>query len=66
MAKVSIGKEIKAAVKKRGPKVEEVAECLNVSKPNIYDIYRRDSIDSSLLERLCKALDHNFFVRFAN
>jgi transcriptional regulator with XRE-family HTH domain len=66
MANVAIGKQIQAVVKKRGMKVEELAKRLNVSKPNIYDIYRRNSIDTGLLERLCKVLDHNFFETFAH
>ncbi len=66
MANVPIGKEIRAVVKKRGMKVEELAKRLNVSKPNIYDIYRRNTIDTGLLERLCKVLDHNFFETFAH
>jgi transcriptional regulator with XRE-family HTH domain len=66
MANVAIGKQIQAVVKKRGMKVEELAKRLNVSKPNIYDIYRRNSIDTGLLERLCKVLDHNFFEQYAH
>jgi transcriptional regulator with XRE-family HTH domain len=66
MANVAIGKQIQAVVKKRGMKVDELAKRLNVSKPNIYDIYRRNSIDTGLLERLCKVLDHNFFETFAH
>jgi transcriptional regulator with XRE-family HTH domain len=66
MANVAIGKQIQAVVKKRGMKLEELAKLLNVSKPNMYDIYRRNSIDTGLLERLCKVLDHNFFEQYAN
>lgn len=66
MAHVAIGKEIQLIVKKRGIKVEELAKRLNVSKPNIYDIYRRKTIDIALLKRLCKVLDHNFFENLAN
>ena len=66
MANVAIGKQIQAVVKKRGMKVEELAKRLNVSKPNIYDIYRRNTMDTGLLERLCKVLDHNFFETFAH
>jgi hypothetical protein len=44
MANVAIGKQIQAVVKKRGMKVEELAKRLNVSKPNIYDIYRSLSL----------------------
>lgn len=66
MANAAIGKQIRAVVKKRGMKVEELAKRLNVSKPNIYDIYRRNTIDTGLLERLCKVLDYNFFETFAH
>lgn len=64
MAKAIIGQEIKRIVKKRGMTVEELALALNVSKPNIFDIYRRESIDTGLLERLCKVLQYNFFKSF--
>jgi transcriptional regulator with XRE-family HTH domain len=64
MAKAIIGQEIKQIVKKRGMTVEELAKALNVSKPNIFDIYKRESIDTGLLERLCKVLQYNFFKSF--
>ena len=64
MAKAIIGQEIKRIVKKRGMTVEELALALNVSKPSIFDIYRRESIDTGLLERLCKVLQYNFFKSF--
>jgi transcriptional regulator with XRE-family HTH domain len=66
MAKFSIGQEIKKIVKKRGFTVEELASALNVSKPNIFDIYRRETIDTGLLERLCKVLNHNFFQYYSD
>ena len=65
MAKAIIGQEIKRIVKLRGLSVEELATALNVSKPNIFDIYRRETIDTGLLERLCKVLNHNFFQPFS-
>ena len=65
MSKPIIGKEIKDVVKLRKLTADELASALNVSKPNIYDIYKRSSIDTGLLERLCKVLDYNFFSRYA-
>ena len=65
MAKPIIGKEIKELVKKRGYTAEYMAKELNVSKPNVYDIYKRSSIDTGLLERLCQVLNYNFFSRYA-
>lgn len=66
MAKYSIGQEIKRVVKKRGLSAEDMASFLNVSKPNIFDIYKRETIDTGLLERICKVLDYNFFQYFSN
>ena len=66
MAKFSIGSEIKKIVKKRGFTVEELATALNVSKPSIFDIYKRETIDTGLLERICKVLNHNFFQYYAD
>jgi transcriptional regulator with XRE-family HTH domain len=65
MARHSIGREIKKIVKRRGFTVEEFAQALNVSKPNVFDIYKRESIDTALLERICKVLNHNFFRQFS-
>jgi len=56
----------KKIVKKRGFTVEELATALNVSKPNIFDIYKRETIDTGLLERICKVLNHNFFQYYAD
>jgi transcriptional regulator with XRE-family HTH domain len=66
MAKYSIGNEIKRVVKMRGLSVEDLAGFLNVSKPNIFDIYRRETIDTGLLERFCKVLNYNFFQYYSN
>jgi transcriptional regulator with XRE-family HTH domain len=64
MSKIKIGPEIKKIVKSRGYTVEDLAKALNVSKPNIFNIYKRDTIDTGLLERLCKVLNHNFFQQY--
>ena len=61
MSKVHIGKEIKDRVKKRRMKAETLAKLLNVSTPNIYKIYLRNSIDTELLERISLVLEFNFF-----
>ena len=65
MGNKTIGQEIRRVVKLRGLKVDELAKALNVSKPNIFDIYKRETIDTGLLERLCKVLNHNFFQPFS-
>ncbi len=56
-----IGQIIKEQVKRRRLKAGQFAKLLNVSEPNIYKIYQRESIDTALLQRICLVLDHNFF-----
>lgn len=37
------------------------AQQLNCNRANIYNIFSRSSIDTELLYRISKVLDHNFF-----
>lgn len=39
----------------------ELGKRIGTSKQNIYGIYKRNSMDSSLMLKLSLALDHNFF-----
>ena len=63
---VSIGKEIQNQVHIKRMQVTKLARILNTNRNNIYDIYERESIDTDLLCKLCKALDHNFFYLYIN
>jgi hypothetical protein len=56
-----IGEKIKekAQEKRIGP--SELGRMINTSKQNIYSIFRRKTIDTELLLKLSKALDHDFF-----
>ncbi len=38
---------------------------LNCDRRNIYNIFARQSIDTELLLRICKILNHNFFADIA-
>lgn len=42
--------------------VQWLAERINCNRRNIYDIFQRPSIDTELLMRISKALDHDFFA----
>lgn len=35
---------------------------LNCTRPNVYHIFERPSIDTALLARLCQILNHDFFA----
>lgn len=63
---IQIGKEIQNQVHLKRMQVTKLARILNTNRNNIYDIYERESIDTRLLCKLCKALDHNFFYLYIN
>lgn len=65
MSTLHIGQLIKEHVKRKRMKVSQLSESLNVSEPNVYKIYLRSSIDTALLEKICIALDVNFFEFYA-
>ncbi len=61
---IHIGKLVKQAIKMRGMKVSELARRINTSRENMYGIFRRQSIDTVLLQKLSTALDVNFFEHY--
>jgi transcriptional regulator with XRE-family HTH domain len=65
MSSIHIGQLIKEQVKRKRLRVSQLSERLNVSEPNVY-IYLRSSIDTELLEKICVALDYNFFSVYAS
>lgn len=47
--------------KPRGYTVNLFAAQLNCDRTNIYSIFRRRTIDTELLSRISRVLDHDFF-----
>jgi DNA-binding Xre family transcriptional regulator len=66
MSSIHIGQLIKEQVKRKRIRVSQLSDKLNVSEPNVYKIYLRSSIDTELLEKICIALDYNFFSIYAS
>jgi transcriptional regulator with XRE-family HTH domain len=58
---IHIGQKIKGVVEKRGMTVSEFGRRINKSRENIYSIFKRKSIDTTLLEKISEVLEHNFF-----
>ena len=56
-----IGKKIEEQAAIQNLAVAELSERLNTTRKNIYNIFNREIIDSSLLLACCKVLDHDFF-----
>lgn len=59
-----IGQIIREVVEMRNYKVVKLAEELGTTRNNIYDIYERDSIDTSLLSKIGHILNYDFFEHF--
>lgn len=58
---VHIGEEIKRVVEERNIKVVDLARRINTDRNNIYNIYRRRSIDTDLLSKISETLNYDFF-----
>lgn len=61
---IHIGKKIEEVFKSSGMTKKSFAEKINKGRENIYDIFKRDSIDTILLQSISDALNHNFFQYF--
>lgn len=59
-----VGQMIKAELD-RHPKAHTVkwfAEQLHCKRTNVYDIFNRGSVDTALLARISRILNHDFFI----
>ncbi|HOZ86449.1 MAG TPA: helix-turn-helix transcriptional regulator [Bacteroidia bacterium] len=65
MPKIHIGKKIKEIWKKSRLKGTEFASLINRDRQVIYDIFKRESIDTELLQHISKVLNHDFFVYYS-
>ena len=58
---IHIGEKIKEIIEKRGMGKSELARRLNMSSTNVHKIFKRETIDTGLLENISLLLEHNFF-----
>jgi len=61
-----IGDKIRTRAEEMGIKPTALARMINTSKQNIYGIYKRESIDTALLQKLSKALNFDFFTYYSH
>lgn len=66
MAKVHIGKKIKEVIDNSPVSVTDFASRINRSRDIAYKIFKRETIDTALLQQISKVLDHNFFRYYGN
>ena len=60
----SVGKLIKEVVEKRGMAHSEFARRINRSPQNIYDLFKRKTIDIALLAEIGRVLEYDFFQHY--
>jgi transcriptional regulator with XRE-family HTH domain len=60
--KVHIGKIIQEKVKRSGLTITEFAEKINLSRPAVYQLFNKQSIDCDVLGRICLVLGENLFA----
>lgn len=58
---IHIGHIIRDVVKEKGLSVTEFGRRINTHRRNVYDIFERQSVDTSLLIKIGKVLGHDFF-----
>ncbi len=57
-----IGLSIRNELKRQERSVSWFARHLSCDRSNVYRIFSKDSIDTTVLKRICKILDHDFFA----
>lgn len=57
-----IGQKVKEILEKRGMSKAELGRKLSMTSTNVHKIFKRESIDTKLLENLSILLEHNFFA----
>lgn len=56
-----IGKRIKQVMDKQGRSASWLADNIHCERSNVYYIYRRSTIDTELLKKICTILNYDFF-----
>ncbi|MCF8365011.1 MAG: hypothetical protein K9H16_04475 [Bacteroidales bacterium] len=64
IVQIHIGNEIKNVVEKKGISIKKFGDKINCNRTNVYDIFKRTSIDTQLLIMISHALEYNFFELF--
>lgn len=64
MMSIHIGQMIKEKVTEKRLSQEALGKMINTTKQNVGNIYKRRSIDTQLLLKLCTVLEFDFFEAF--
>ena len=61
---IHIGSLIEQELRRQGRTVTWFADMLHCDRTNVYKIFKKQSIDTALLEKISTILQHNFFLYF--
>jgi transcriptional regulator with XRE-family HTH domain len=60
MGEIHMGQLLERAIKRKGLNISEIAVALNVSRRTLYNWFRLEVIDKSIMERISSATRHDF------
>ena len=63
---VHIGRLIEQELRRQGRTVTWFAAMLHCDRTNVYKIFKKQSIDTALLEKISTILQHNFFLYYVD
>ena len=61
---INIGREIEAELRRQGRGATWLAQRLHCDRTNVYNIFKREGIDTILLQRIGAVLNRNFFMLY--
>jgi hypothetical protein len=61
---INIGREIEAELRRQGRGATWLAQRLHCDRTNVYNIFKREGIDTILLQRISTVLNRNFFMLY--
>jgi len=61
---INIGREIEAELRRQGRGATWLAQRLHCDRTNVYNIFKREGIDTILLQRVGAVLHRNFFMLY--
>lgn len=61
---VHIGKIIEQKLREKRYPITDFAKKINTDRSNVYNIFRRNTIDTGLLQKISEILEHDFFQYF--
>jgi len=63
---INIGKIVEDYFQKSGFSVVEFAKRIHTTRENVYNIFKRKSMDCELLKKISETLNHDFFKYYKN